>query len=238
MTAFPSITTVTDNFATAADPLGAGWDASTPSGGTTSLLKASGGVCTKNQPAAAGFGSQMRSTVYGPDMEAWMRVPTVTTTAGDEIFAIFLRLQQIGAGTTDGYVVFASLAAGADGWEVDRIVNGAQTSIATSTRDIAAGDWVGAKVEDSGGDPVITAHWCPAASDPTLSASWTAVCTVTDSNAAKITGTGKVALEVWGLVTTFDDLRVGTIVTGGGATADPARREYVISGAVGRSASW
>lgn len=213
MTAFPSITAVTFDFASSADPLGSPWLGNTYSGNTSNLMKAAGGVASKNQIAAAGFGCQVLGTSYGPDMEAWCKLPARTVTNAQEIFAFFLRLQQDGASTVDGYVVYATLSAGTDAWAIERYVNNSGSGLTTGTQDITAGDYVGAKVEDAAGDPVISAFWCPAASDPTVSGNWTQVASVTDSNVAKITGAGRFAVETQGIVTTFDDLRVGTIVT-------------------------
>lgn len=213
MTAFPSITAVTFAFGANEDPITTGFTGATPTGGTTNLLKSAGGVCLKNQPSGTGFGAQYTSSTFGPDMEAWCKVVTLTATAGQEILGIMLRIQQEGSGAVDFYYAYALLSAGTDGWTIERVINNSGTSLTTGTRDIAAGDYMGAKVEDSGGNPVISAMWCPAASDPTVPGNWTTVCTVTDSNVAKLTGTGKIAVEVQGIVTTLDDLRAGTIVT-------------------------
>lgn len=214
MTAFPSITTVTFDFASASDPLASPWLANTPSGGTVSLLQSTGGICNKDQPSTTGFGSQVLGTTLGPDMEAWCRVgvsgnaATITSTTGQEIIALFLRLQQDGAATVDGYVAYVNLtSAGTGTWNVDRIDNNSQTTLggAGATHAIVAGDYVGAKVEGS----VITGYWCAAASDPTVTGNWTQVVSATD---ATYTGTGRVALETQGIANQFDDMRVGTVV--------------------------
>jgi hypothetical protein len=213
MAAFPSITAVTYDATSASDPLpGPTFDAATYTGGTTNTLQATGGQVTKTQPSGTGFGSQTAATVFGPAMENWCRIP-VKASDGQEMLALFLRLQTIGASTTKGYAVVVNAAAGTDSWDTYRLTGAAFSSgQAPATQEISAGDYVGAKVEDSGGNPVITAFYCPTANNPTLTASWTQISTWTDTDAVnKVTGTGKVGWEIQGIVVRLDDLRFGTI---------------------------
>jgi hypothetical protein len=212
MTAFPSITVPTFTFSANEDPLATGWVASTFTGNTTNLLSSSGGVVVKNQPSATGFGSQYTSASYGPDTLAWHKQVAVTATVGQEIFGYYLRLQTPGSGAVDGYAVYANLNAGADDWHLARMIDNSLTDLTTGTHDVAAGDFVGCQVEDSAGNPVLSAYWCPAASDPTIPGSWTQVASVTDSNVAKITAGGPVGFETQGIVNSIDDMRVGTVV--------------------------
>lgn len=234
--AYPTNNTLIADFNTAADPLGAPFDPNDHKGGTANRLKAVGGQMTKNQPSTTGYGSQVVSTIYGASQESYIEVP-VKCDDGHQLLAYYMRLQTIGASTSKAYAVVVVAAAGADVWTIYRVTAGGTfTPLANSTQEVSPGDFIGAEVIDNGsGQPVIKGYRCPAGSDPTLSASWSQPVTFTDTDGAKITGAGQIALEVQGTVSRFDNLRGGTVSGSASAPANTTAPALTGSSTVGSS---
>jgi len=80
-----------------------------------------------------------RSNVqYGPDAQAWARVSTLPGT-GNAV-RLYVRLQTQGSSAVDGYMLRFSQASGTDQIFLERITNGAITTLATINREVAAGN--------------------------------------------------------------------------------------------------
>lgn len=185
--------------------------------------------------AASAFCSQMRSTVLNADQSSRLTIAVIPSGATDEVVAFFMRTTDEGTAVVDTYSFSVTKAAGADVWHLDRVNNGAFTPIGSdATQEVSSGDTIGIQTLGSGAAVTIEVYYCPAASDPTLSASYALVTTWTDNNASRLVGSGKVGLELQNNVTRIDNFGEMSIVAATDTTQPVvANKVAVMAGAGG-----
>jgi hypothetical protein len=215
--AFPTITAATDDFSVSQDPLSLarGWAQNRFNAVSGSRLLQSNGTAAFAEQATA-FCSQMRDAVVGPDTEVGVQVATKSANA-TELVGLFARAVQDGATTVDCYALFVSVDAGADVWQIDRIVNNGNVTLgATVGQEVAAGDHVGFEVTGTGATVTLTGYLCPSGSDPSVPANWTQIIQRTDTSGSRLVAAGRTGIECNTNVARFDRWFDGSVVTGGG----------------------
>jgi hypothetical protein len=128
------------------DPLseGGNWAGPTDVAGEVGLLEIISNQVTAN--AAASSTAHWLGGTYGPDVEVYITVPVLPTTASKAIGVTF-RLANIGTDTTDGYFCLFVNAAASDVVNVYRVDNGAITQLGVSIAfTFAANDVIGARM--------------------------------------------------------------------------------------------
>ena len=147
-------------------------------------------------------GAHRNDADYGPDTEVYATVTAKDTTNGND-FGLYARLQQIGAGTTDGYMLNITTAAGVDVWSFNRYTDGAWVSFigAKFTQEIAAGDAVGMSIVGT----TLTAWYKP------VGGVWSRLAERDD---ATYPGAGKLGLVAYSTAWEFNNYGGGTVIEG------------------------
>jgi hypothetical protein len=158
-----------------------------------------------SRPAGGSFrqGSYWNASLYGPDCCVIVDLGAWTNTFNNGI-SIYLRLVQIGSGTTDGYAVHINRDVSSTVWGIQRMTNGAGTDIAPGVAQaIAAGDKLALQTIG----PVIEAWIKPSGGN------WTLVTRAIDTTYA---GAGSVGIEITGTnqETGLDNFSVGQLWRG------------------------
>ena len=126
---------------------------------------------------------------YGPDAEAWA---TVTTLPGNgNAFRLYVRVQQPGSSAVDGYMLLFTQSSGTDSVALYRITNGALTSLASATREVAVGNRLLVRAKGS-----VLEAWVKAGS------TWTRVAQITDTT---YPGAGYAGVAIRGTTGRLDD---------------------------------
>lgn len=138
---------------------------------------------------------------FGPDTEVFLTIPTMADTL---YMYLALGLINIGAGTTDGYIMRFDKEAANDEFNIARMDNGNPTFLhAGVQQEFTPGDSLGfERVDDD-----LTAYYKPAAGI------WTPVLTVAD---ATYTAAGKIGMMLRGGTMRADGFGGGTVVPAGG----------------------
>lgn len=141
------------------------------------------------------------NAIFGPDTECHLKVPTM----GDTLYLyLFLRLINIGSGTTDGYLMRFDKEAANDEWNIGRIDNSNVTFLhAGVQQEFVPGDSLGFEAIDD----VLTAYYKPAAG------AWQSVLSVSD---ATYGAAGRIGVMLRGGTMIADDFGGGTVVPAGG----------------------
>lgn len=135
----PFTTPILDNFNRANGDAGANW---------TDLL----GALDINSNQGAGNTTQNVSywnvRTYGANMEAWIEVPTKP--ADTALMDIGVRIADVGSiATVDGYSARVAPVSGTDVLSLQRITNGAGTTLASVNQEFASGDSLGIRAVGS-----------------------------------------------------------------------------------------
>jgi hypothetical protein len=144
---------------------------------------------------------------YGPDSECYVVISTLPANAQIVQIAARLVSPDTSNSTGDAYQVkWTYSSAGNDSWEIIRTVNSADTSLATTSaagNDIAAGDAMGIEVTGNGATVTIKAK-------VRQSGVWKDALTYEDTNAARLTAAGYLALLIQDSTARVDDFSGGT----------------------------
>lgn len=213
---FPS-TAVLDSFTRADEgpPPSASWADKILSADSNGL-KVSGNQLVPGGAPTVPASSYWSAETFGPDVEVFCTIATPPTTAGANP-SLWARLATPGvAGTTDGYRLSASAAAGAanDTLLLQRYDNDTPTSLGATINigaDWAAGDGFGMTIIGS----TITVYYKPAAGD------WTALTTRDDSTYA---AAGFIGVRI------ATDTTIAVDDFGGGTISFPTARLDFVSG--------
>lgn len=192
--AFPTVTTVIDNFNRADGPAGANWTADAAGFGDAIFQVISN---TAGSSVSGGQDGWYNATTYGPDSEAMETLPTEQAT-----LTVGLTLRQQSAGNC--YLLAIDKSGTPDTWTIYRDVAGALTSVATGSQDIAGTDAIGFEALGN----VISAYWQSGGAG-----GWTQIATGTDNQYG---GTGKLGKYIEGTTRRQDDFRGGTTVPAAG----------------------
>lgn len=229
-----SVPPVTEDYNRSENPLSTnGWSNLRYNNTAGARLTVANGTQGLAQSATA-FCSQMRTATIGPDCSARVTIPTLSAD-GTELIGIFLRAVQEGAATVDTYAFFVSKVAGAgnDVWQVDRIVDNANTTIgATATQEFAAGDTLGVQVIGVGATVTLEMYLCPSGSDPSVSGNYSLILTRADTNAARLVAAGRAGIELNTNVARIENWGDGsTTETHSGSAAAAVHLSTAVTGA-------
>jgi hypothetical protein len=142
--AFPT-RTVLDTFDRAnASTLGANWanNLIIAYAGATSDAAIASNLCT----GLAGnyHGLHYTSTTYGPDCEAFLTLSTVLPLGDGDGHGLYLRIQQPGTSTYDGYLLSVVTAGSPNTWDILKVTDGVEVSVGGNvSQNIANGDKIG-----------------------------------------------------------------------------------------------
>jgi hypothetical protein len=198
--AFPT-TGVIDSFDRAdEDPLSDGgkWSIGPDDFGGTNNLRVNANLC--KQGGATSSNGYRNDQDYGPNSEVYVTLSVIPGTA----VVLYLRLANIGAGTTDGYAVYFNFS-GTDDALICRVDNDSLVGLGSAIvppAPFAVGDKLGLEVIGS----TVAAYVFQ-------SGSWTQLGTRTDST---YTAAGKIGLRLAdsGANAVVDDFGGGTVVGG------------------------
>jgi hypothetical protein len=140
---FPPVSGVLDGFNRADEgpPPSASWTSTNAlTGFGTGQLVVLSNQCKATTSGIGG--AYWNLTDFNADCEVYATVSTLG--ANGQALRLYARLTDIGASTTDGYVLEFTPLAGTDTWKIFEITNGVLTQVgATATQDIVAGDGIG-----------------------------------------------------------------------------------------------
>jgi hypothetical protein len=193
--AFPT-TSVLDNFTgtngTDLPVYSANWQA-TPTGGSALEIQDNAATGT----SAGGNNSNSWVTDYGPDCEVYVTINTKP--ADGNVILLFARgLQTTSLLTVDGYVLRFVQNAGTDTFVIQRITNGAATSLSsTFNQEVTNGDSIGLEIVGN----TLTAYY------KSGGGAWTSLGSTTDST---YTGAGKLGILTSSTGVRLDDFGGGT----------------------------
>lgn len=164
--AFPT-TGVLDNFNRAdSASLGASWAVFVSGDGRWGILS------NEADGIAGWYGDAWGTALSGPDQEAHAKIANKGSTTAPSRVSLWVRVQETGTTTPDGYGVQFYNDAGTDVWEITRLDNNVGTTLgATFTQEVTNGDSFGLSVVGS----TIRAYHKPAAG------SWTELASRTDT---------------------------------------------------------
>lgn len=198
--AFPS-TSVLDNFTgtngTDLPVYSSNWQTA-PTGGVNLEIQSNAATGT----AAASNNTNSWATSYGPDCEVYV---TITTKPADGNILLLLArgVQETSLATADGYCLRFAPVAGTDTITIQRIDNGAQTSISSAfSQEVSNGDSIGLEIIGN----TLTAYYKPSGG------AWTSLGSTTDST---YTTAGKIGLLTSSTTIRLDDFGGGTYVAPG-----------------------
>lgn len=170
---------------------------------------------TGNQFAGNGSGSNdavWDVATFGPDCEVYVQIPTMADTL---YMYLALGLLNVGAGTTDGYIMRFDKEAATDEFNIARMDNGNPTFLhAGVQQEFTPGDWVG--FERIGDD--LSVYYGSAVG------SMVSLLTVSDATYA---AAGKIGMMLRGGTMRADNFGGGTVVPAGSVT----RRNLAMTGA-------
>ena len=166
-------TSIIDNFNRANENPMTGW-----ANMTTSGLQVVSNACTTS---GAGLNSSYWNTIFtGADCEAYVTI--ASDPASNRSMYVYVRLTDIGSGTTDGYAIKFNKLSGTDTLQLIRVDNGSETVLgANFTQELTAGNKFGIEIVGS----TLTAY-------VDTGSGWTSLGTRTDStySAAGYAGLG------------------------------------------------
>ena len=166
-------TSIIDNFNRANENPMTGW-----ANMTTSGLQVVSNACTTS---GAGLNSSYWNTIFtGADCEAYVTI--ASDPASNRSMYVYVRLTDIGSGTTDGYAIKFNKLSGTDTLQLIRVDNGSETVLgANFTQELTAGNKFGIEIVGS----TLTAY-------VNTGSGWTSLGTRTDStySAAGYAGLG------------------------------------------------
>jgi len=90
--------------------------------------------------ASADSTSYWSAATYGPDSEAWVKIPTLMEDNGGGNVTVFVRITTPGA-SLNCYMAIARRGTG--NWQLYRCVSGSFVSLGTAARSMVAGDGIG-----------------------------------------------------------------------------------------------
>lgn len=161
--AFPSVGALDDFNRANQNPPSSSWSAITPLGN----LAVVSNQCKAN--AAGNCGNYWNVQTFGPDCEAYITIVTKGGT-GDSA-TIVARGQGTSSGLTiDGYAVNWTVAAGTDSIVIQRIDNGAPTTLDTISQEMNNGDQLGIKIIGDTIEAYVNGSLVGSATDSTYSA--------------------------------------------------------------------
>ncbi|MFA6039895.1 MAG: hypothetical protein WC733_00145 [Methylophilus sp.] len=167
--------------------------ASAPTGASNLEIQSNAATGT-----VAGNCANALTTAYGPNCEAYVTVATPAS-AGQVVFLIARSVQETSLATVDGYLLRYSASAGTDTLTIQRIDNGAQTSLgAAFNQEISAGDSIGIEIVDS----TLTAYY------KASGGGWTSLGSRTDTTHS---ASGKISLLTTSTTVRLTNLGGGTI---------------------------
>lgn len=198
--AFPS-TSVLDNFTgtdgTDLPVYSANWQA-TPTGGSTLEIQANAATGT----SAGGNNTNSWVTDYGPDCEVYVTINTKPAD-GNVILLLARGQQTTSLLTADGYALRFVQNAGTDTFVIQRITNGAATSLSsTFSQEVTNGDSIGLEIVGN----TLTAYYKAGGG------AWTSLGSTTDST---YTAAGKIGMLTSSTGVRLDDFGGGTYVATG-----------------------
>lgn len=211
-------------------------DATNLNGGTFTYAKAFnfgsgtdtlGILSNKIQPRNSLYGESVEATVHAADQEVYCDL-TDLPSASDADWGCSCRYSGTGASAT-GYRLTVSKAGV---WTLNRVTGGATAAAvgATASQVMAAGDGYGLEVSGTGATVTILLKY-------RTGGVWSTLATRTDTNAARITGTGKIGYYLYqsgGTPGNLDNLGGGAIVASGSPvnTVAPAITGTLATGSV------
>lgn len=179
------------------------------------------------QPGTAYGESYWSAASYGPDCEAYVSIPTMPAT--DDEIALGLRIQNAGTGSATGYYVEFNRLTGTDSVVVYRVTSGGVfTSIGSVSQEFSAGDRLGAEVTGTGATVSIKIYRYTGGAWAQLGS------TISDTDAARITAAGRIALTIQGNTARVDDFGGGTVVP----AARPASSRLIFDRSRRLAAEW
>lgn len=141
--------------------------------------------------------------------------------ANGSVAYLHARIQSQGAAGFDAYELRVTKASGTDTVDLFRIINNAETNLATRSQEVAAGDALGMFVSGTGAT-VTMQIWYRASGG-----SWTQLGSdVADTNASRITAAGRIGAGVQGNTARWDDFGGGEQVAASPRARPPFRRPY------------
>jgi hypothetical protein len=189
--AFPTNSTVLDNFNRANGGPGTNWSNYYGDSACAIVSNALTGI------ASSYGGSYWNVTTFGPDCEIYYDVPTAA--AGDALNLV-ARGANMGGGSPNGYTIYITPNTGV--WTFGRLDAGAFTQLgATVTQVVSNADAVGMSVVGS----TITAYY------KASGGSWTSIATRTDTT---YSAAGNFGFELQNATLRIDNFSGGTVVAG------------------------
>lgn len=197
-------TSILDTFNRANGALGANWSSPTYAGddSPTVISNACGQSGSDYADANWNGATYTESEVYA--------TLTVVPATGNQVY-LMARIQSPNTSGMDAYTLLLTKASGTDTLDVMRTINGADTSIATRSQEVSAGDALGLVVLGTGATVTIQV-WYRASGG-----SWTQLgADISDTNANRITAAGRIGLGLQNSTARWDDFgggeQSGTIV--------------------------
>jgi hypothetical protein len=143
---------VLDNFNRATPPPSASWSQGPTIFVAGAGLTVSGNACVREQIGANSVGDDYwNPTTFGPDCECFVTVASIPSVAAGNSIRLYLRLQQIGSGTSDGYSLIVSTnGTNLTTWSLRTLTDTVATAMgANITQIVSVGDKIGFQVEGS-----------------------------------------------------------------------------------------
>ena len=210
--AFPTVTTVLDNF-NRANPIGGDWTADVAGFGGTEMSIASDTILDPCSNSNYGDG-YWDITTFGPDTEVYITlVSELLGTNGT--LQLFARMVTPGSAAADGYELTVTKTAGSATWQLYEILNGAETPIGSSaTQAIALTEKVGLEIIS---DAIKGYHYTGGAWNSTP------IVSTTDATYGSENYCGVGSYNGGSGRPKYDDFVAGTVVAGGGRTTKNTR---------------
>lgn len=159
--------------------------------------------------AGSFFDSNWSAASY-TESEVYAQLTAVPASA--DVAYMHCRIQAPNTAGMDAYELLLTKAAGTDSIEVFRVINATPTSLATRSQEVSAGDWLSMVVTGTGATVTIQVWYS------TDGTNWSQLgADISDTNAARITSSGRIGLGVQGATGRWDNFGGGEHAA---ATAD------------------
>lgn len=200
---------VLDDFNRANGALGANWSGPTYSGDTALSVISN----TAGGNSSTFFDSNWSASSFGPDTEVYATLSTVPAN-GNEAY-MHARIQSPNTAGMDCYELSCVMASGADTLSLRRVIDATPTEIATRSVTVSSGDRIGLIVFGTGATVTLQIWYSSGGAG-----AWTQQgADVSDTNASRITASGRIGLGTQNNAARWDNFGGGTITK-----APPLRR--------------
>ena len=157
-------------------------------------LKIQSNACTGGTAGALNVGAWDTAT-FGAASEVFATISTVTN---DEV-SLAIRTTTLNIGTCDGYILDINLNDSPDTWDINEMLNGGWTTLATTTQNVASGEKIGLSAIGT----ALKAYYY-------TGGAWTEKLSTTDSTYGSA---GYIGLCCYGTNLRIDDFGGGTFVS-------------------------